>query len=193
MIACSMWWMQPRPASLLASSLFRFCRSQVWAKNTCAPYVNRLHCLACYSTKAMHRLTNVFFSRRLSEQIWNLSNCRGQPTLTRAEFYIAMRFVALAQMSFPLSFHTFITHVNTMPFPTFPTFTGVPNPRPLRKQGAPATAAAPAGVWVVRKELVPKFRQRFTTVDADADGYITAAEAAELFGASKLPPPVRRR
>ena len=146
-------------------------------------------------------------------QIWNLANLRAGRTLNQHEFYIALRFLTIAQAGLPLNYTSFMRVMQrpTMPFfASFPGIPTIPNPRP-RQQGTASPAASAAsvtsaasggaasrsgasgGLWAVPPQAVPKYLEKFALTDLNKDGYVEAKEAAALFQSSGLDGTVRYR
>lgn len=98
---------------------------------------------------------------------WDAANLRGGRSLSRLEFPIAMRVVALAQAGLPPTRETLLaTASQPLPPPRF------------------------VGPWAITPEDASKFAGIFRTVDTDGDGLVSGGEAVGLFTKSGLDRPV---
>eukprot|EP00347_Sterkiella_histriomuscorum_P015774 403355731 len=75
------------------------------------------------------KLTNV--SQQILREIWNLSSVFRTPHLCKEEFYIYMKYLALAQHGYSTSYESLVTNCSKVDGPRF---TGIPMPPPIAKR-----------------------------------------------------------
>ena len=124
--------------------------------------------------------------------VWTAANLRNGTALSRHEFWIAMRLVALAQsgMGAPTR-EAFLATLNA-PLP-LPRFDGVAPPTAalLASAAAPApvaAVAAPAAAlgWPMLPEELQRYEDVWTRTDTDRDGFVDGQPALELLSKSGL-------
>lgn len=111
------------------------------------------------------------------KEIWTLANARGGTSLTRDEFSIALRGVALAQAGQPLAYAS-----SPPPGLPLPHFEGITVPA----AAVPALAAAPSGSFAIGRDDQAKYDLIFRQTDVDGDGFVMGNEAVALFTKSGL-------
>ncbi len=105
------------------------------------------------------------------------ANLRNGPALSKKEFFIAMKLVALAQAGGAVTREAVIA---AGAGPGFPRFEGLPAP-------APAPAASPFAITPADQA---KYDSVFAQTDADGDGFVSGGDAVALFLKSGLERPV---
>lgn len=157
-------------------------------------------------------LAVAFFSRSRADkqvlrEVWGLADTQRKGELSRNEFYVAMRLLAMAQRSEPISAQRF-AELAAAPFP-LPVLDGVPSPSPVPQSqqqqqfatmgvggfgSAPSPAAATGvarGPYAVTDEEKTRYDAIFAQYDADSDGFLLGSEAVALFQLSGLDRNVR--
>ena len=125
-------------------------------------------------------LTKSDLDRGVLKQIWAAANLRNGLALNQHEFNIAMRLVALGQAGQATTREHFMLTATNTSFP-LPRFQGIAPP--------PATGAAlgsGASPWTISAADQAKYDTIFAGEDADHDGRVSGAQAAELFRRSGL-------
>ena len=111
------------------------------------------------------RILIVSFPR---DQIWASANLRGGASLSRHEFHIAMRLVAMAQAGLPATREQFVQSLRSpLPLPRF----------------------SLTGPWSISPADQAKYDSVFASTSKDGGHYVEGRSAVELFSKSGLDKP----
>lgn len=133
--------------------------------------------------------------RSVLRNVWTAANLRGGAGLSRREFYIAMRLVALAQAGVPPTREALLeTAARPVPLPVF---AGIPPP-PAPAAAAPSAGSssggpAPTGYGPITPAEQAKYDATFAQADSNGDGFVDGKDAVPLLAQSGLPRDVLRQ
>lgn len=149
----------------------------------------------------------------LARQVWSIADSQKRSELSRNDFFVAMRLIAMAQRGEPVSLQRFL-ETAAVPHP-LPVLEGVPQPQmqpqmvqamqapvgmgpPMSatQHAAPGLPGAPtpapsSGGYAVTDEEKSRYDVIFKQYDADGDGFLLGSEAVALFQMSGLDRNVR--
>lgn len=134
-------------------------------------------------------------------QVWDLSvaTSANKSALSAAEFFVALRLIAMAQQEHPLTYDSMRALAST-PLP-LPRFHGIPEPPVASAPPAsvvpasppsgvsavsPPAAATGAEPFALTQPEYERYRGLFATVDPNGDGLVEGADAVPLFSKSGL-------
>ena len=124
-------------------------------------------------------------------EIWSLSCHPTRASLTRADFYIAMRYVGMAQNGIALSAEN-LASTNARALPNAQVnMPGAPPPPPSGGPATPATepamAADSSGLpYAMTTSQLEKYVDLFKKYDTDGDGFLSGGEAVGILTQSGL-------
>jgi len=121
------------------------------------------------------------------KQIWAIAS-KGQPEMRSAEFFTALRLIALAQRGLPINAQTLDqTRGMTLPLPEFQGIE-VPKPQPQKPQpvmGTPVSQQS-GSPWAVSAEAKSNYVKLWEGVSKNSQGMMEGKEAALFLAKSGL-------
>lgn len=117
-------------------------------------------------------------------EIWEIADQNGEMALTRDNFYIALRLVALAQSGREVSAQAIASDIDA----SLPKLGGTLGSSSGPAQGFSATPDASAGKYSIAEEEVQKYAQLCGSIDAEQKGYLSVQQMDMIMAKINLPP-----
>eukprot|EP00826_Nyctotherus_ovalis_P039170 TRINITY_DN3741_c0_g1_i4.p1 TRINITY_DN3741_c0_g1~~TRINITY_DN3741_c0_g1_i4.p1 ORF type:complete len:469 (-),score=76.23 TRINITY_DN3741_c0_g1_i4:80-1486(-) len=117
-------------------------------------------------------------------EIWEIADQNGEMALTRDNFYIALRLVALAQSGREVSAQAIASDIDA----PLPKLGGTLGTGSGPTQGFSASLDASASKYAIADEEVQKYAQLCGSIDAEQKGYLNAQQMDMIMAKINLPP-----
>ena len=122
-------------------------------------------------------------SKEALKQIWEISDQNSEMALTRDNFYIALRLVALAQNGYEISPEGIISDID-VPLPRFEGSLGASGPRPNMDGGE---VIGPPSKYSITDEEIQKYSEICKSVDTEGKGYLNSDQVDIILEKTHLP------
>ncbi len=121
------------------------------------------------------------------KNVWTVADARQQHYLTREDFYVALRLIALAQNGLPPTREKLVeTAAAPMPYARFQNVPVQPPPPPPSSSGAPSPVLGGADPYAMSAEDRGRYLNHFAPCDTNGDGFVEGPQAVDLFSRSGL-------
>lgn len=127
------------------------------------------------------------------KKVWRLSDYAARSYLDRQGFFVALRFIAMAQQGLEVTAESFNMHLNTSLSPPRlgidSMHSSAERPSSRGSVGSATSSNSITGdlsKWRILDQDIPKYENHFRNLEKDRDGFISREKAKEFFLLSKL-------